>query len=276
MPAPARGRGGRWIGPRQNPRATAKRAPAAPDEFSRFHAPDYRPRTLLRQGDPTKRGRRGSGERPSPQAGRTAPSPREPACCPLPGQSVTAGDGWGTASRASTPVWLQKGTLIDIGRPSRAFPVTPPGIRVPYHGGSEELCVRRIGDSGEAERIKVGSGQRLLDDHMARHRPEARGRASGHRRSHMRNAPLPQIGKSGRPGSPLPPDHHAESPANPRVQVAKHPRVLAETKIASPAEQIRLQGADHPLDTDPARPARQLSHSRLEPVHRLERWRRDR
>ena len=28
---------------------------------------------------------------------------------------------------------------IDIGRPSRAFPVTPPGIRVPYHGGSDEL-----------------------------------------------------------------------------------------------------------------------------------------
>jgi hypothetical protein len=28
---------------------------------------------------------------------------------------------------------------IDIGRPSRVFPFTPPGIRVTYHGGSMEL-----------------------------------------------------------------------------------------------------------------------------------------
>ena len=65
----------------------------------------------------------------------------------------------GQLSRSYYP----KRPLIDIGRPSRAFPVTPPGIRVPYHGGSEELCVQRIGDSGEAERIEVGIGQRLLD-----------------------------------------------------------------------------------------------------------------
>ena len=40
---------------------------------------------------------------------------------------------------------------IDIGRPSRAVPVTPPGIRVSYHGGSIELSTTRSGNSRKAD-----------------------------------------------------------------------------------------------------------------------------
>jgi hypothetical protein len=53
--------------------------------------------------------------------------------------------------------------LIDIGRPSRAFPVTPPGIRVTYHGGSTGLCVGRCSYSGKADRIEIVIAQCLLD-----------------------------------------------------------------------------------------------------------------
>lgn len=56
---------------------------------------------------------------------------------------------------------------IDIGRPSRAFPVTPPGIRVTYHGGSIELCVGRFGYSRKANRIEICVAQCLLDRRMS-------------------------------------------------------------------------------------------------------------
>ena len=57
--------------------------------------------------------------------------------------------------------------LIDIGRPSRAVPVTPPGIRVTYHGGSIELSVLRRGYAGETKRVEIGVPQGLLDRRMA-------------------------------------------------------------------------------------------------------------
>jgi len=41
--------------------------------------------------------------------------------------------------------------MIDIGRPSQAFPVTPPGIRVAYHGGSIELSITRYGHSRKTD-----------------------------------------------------------------------------------------------------------------------------
>jgi hypothetical protein len=40
---------------------------------------------------------------------------------------------------------------IDIGRPSQAFPDTPPGIRVTYHGGSIELSITRYGHSRKTD-----------------------------------------------------------------------------------------------------------------------------
>ena len=80
---------------------------------------------------------------------------------------------------------------IDIGRPSRAFPVTPPGIRVPYHGGSEELSVRRCRQSRKAKRVEMGIGQRLLDSRMPRHGPQASRGAGGHCRSHVRHTQSP-------------------------------------------------------------------------------------
>jgi len=40
---------------------------------------------------------------------------------------------------------------IDIGRPSRTFPVIPPGIRVTYHGGSIELSITRSGNAGKTD-----------------------------------------------------------------------------------------------------------------------------
>ena len=80
---------------------------------------------------------------------------------------------------------------IDIGRPSRAFPVTPPGIRVPYHGGSDELSVRRSRYTRQAERVEIGIGQRLLDSRVSRHGPETSWGASGHCRSHVRHIQSP-------------------------------------------------------------------------------------
>jgi len=57
--------------------------------------------------------------------------------------------------------------LIDIGKPSRAVPVTPPGIRVTYHGGSTELSVRGRGDTGKTNRVEVRVAQSLLDRRVA-------------------------------------------------------------------------------------------------------------
>jgi len=53
--------------------------------------------------------------------------------------------------------------LIDIGRPSRAVPVTPPGIRVTYHGGSTELSVGRRSYSGKVDRVEIAISQCLLN-----------------------------------------------------------------------------------------------------------------
>jgi hypothetical protein len=59
------------------------------------------------------------------------------------------------------------------GTPARE-PVTPPGIRVTYHGGSIELSVSDRGDTGKTNRVEVRVAQSLLDRRVARHAPEAR------------------------------------------------------------------------------------------------------
>lgn len=61
---------------------------------------------------------------------------------------------------------------IDISWPSRAVPVTPPGIRVTYHGGSIELSRRRYRESGETNRIEIVIAQCLLYRRVAGHSPE--------------------------------------------------------------------------------------------------------
>ena len=50
-------------------------------------------------------------------------------------------------------------SMIDIGRPSRAFPVTPPGIRVTYHGGSIGLCTGRHSESRKSDRVEIAVAQ---------------------------------------------------------------------------------------------------------------------
>ena len=62
--------------------------------------------------------------------------------------------------------------LIDIGRPSRAFPVTPPGIRVTYHGGSIGLCIGRRSEFRKANRVEIAIAQGLLDGRVAGHPPK--------------------------------------------------------------------------------------------------------
>ena len=63
---------------------------------------------------------------------------------------------------ARTPVLPEAargGTLSaldrDRGTPRDATPPTPPGIRVPYHGGSTELGLGRRIDSGKTERLEI-------------------------------------------------------------------------------------------------------------------------
>ena len=62
--------------------------------------------------------------------------------------------------------------LIDIGRPSRAFPVTPPGIRVTYHGGSIGLCIGRRSEFRKSNRVEIAIAQVLPDGRVAGHPPE--------------------------------------------------------------------------------------------------------
>jgi hypothetical protein len=44
----------------------------------------------------------------------------------------------------------------DRGTPRDATPPTPPGIRVPYHGGSTELGLGGRTDLGKTERLEIG------------------------------------------------------------------------------------------------------------------------
>ena len=49
-----------------------------------------------------------------------------------------------------------KGIDRDRGTPRDATPPTPPGIRVPYHGGSTELGCGGRTDLGKTERLEIG------------------------------------------------------------------------------------------------------------------------
>ena len=48
-----------------------------------------------------------------------------------------------------------RGIDRDRGTPRDATPPTPPGIRVPYHGGSTELGLGGRIDSGKTERLEI-------------------------------------------------------------------------------------------------------------------------
>ena len=60
----------------------------------------------------------------------------------------------------------------DRGTPRDATPPTPPGIRVPYHGGSTELGLGGRTDLGKTERLEIGVAEGLLDRRMSGHAPE--------------------------------------------------------------------------------------------------------
>ena len=61
-----------------------------------------------------------------------------------------------TPSAIRAPVILLiTGIDRDRGTPRDATPPTPPGIRVPYHGGSTELGLGGRIDSGKTERLEI-------------------------------------------------------------------------------------------------------------------------
>ena len=62
--------------------------------------------------------------------------------------------------------------LIGIGgRLATPPPPTPPGIRVPYHGGSTELGLCGCIDSGKTERLEIVVAWGLLDRRVSGHAP---------------------------------------------------------------------------------------------------------
>ena len=60
----------------------------------------------------------------------------------------------------------------DRGTPRDATPPTPPGIRVPYHGGSTELGLGGRIDLGKSERLEIVVAYGLLDRRVSGHAPE--------------------------------------------------------------------------------------------------------
>lgn len=78
----------------------------------------------------------------------------------------------------------------------------------------------------------------------------------------------PQLGEAASPGLPLFPRVAAQAPLNPTVEAAQHRRSLAEAEVASPAQQITAQFANHALEGSPAIALGQLSDSLLELRHR--------
>ena len=62
----------------------------------------------------------------------------------------------------------------DRGEPCGSTPLTPPGIRFTYHGGSIGLSVGRFGYSRKTNRIEIGVTQCLLHRRVSRHTPESR------------------------------------------------------------------------------------------------------
>ena len=60
----------------------------------------------------------------------------------------------------------------DRGTPRDATPPTPPGIRVPYHGGSTELGLGGRIDLGKSERLEIIVAYGLLDRRVSGHAPE--------------------------------------------------------------------------------------------------------
>ena len=62
----------------------------------------------------------------------------------------------GATSHESTLEVSDKEIDRDRGTPRDATPPTPPGIRVPYHGGSTELGLGGRPDLGKTERLEIG------------------------------------------------------------------------------------------------------------------------
>jgi hypothetical protein len=69
---------------------------------------------------------------------------------------------------------VRKGVDRDRGEPCGSAPLTPPGIRFTYHGGSIGLSVGRFGYSRKANRIEIVIAQCLLHRRVSRHTPESR------------------------------------------------------------------------------------------------------
>ena len=66
------------------------------------------------------------------------------------------GSALGSGQRGVAPQRLLSTLDRDRGTPHDATPPTTPGIRVPYHGGSTELCLGGRMDLGETERLEIG------------------------------------------------------------------------------------------------------------------------
>ena len=163
-------------------------------------------------------------------------------------------------------------TLIDIGRPSRAFPVTPPGIRVTYHGGSIGLCIGRRSESRKADRVEIAIAQGLLDGRVAG--TSARTRSVTLRRQLRGTGETPRRLSSWEavpPRLPLPPEVHPESPANPRVQVGEHSGSVTEAEVAAPPDEVWRQLFDELRQAHAELPASQFPDAHLEPGERLRR-----
>src|SRR5438552_9650602 len=146
--------------------------------------------------------------------------------------------------------------------PSRAFPVTPPCIRV---------RTRRFGwlygwpsrQRRESERDPVGIRQGIAQSGAFAEPPGAVATASGLRRQVLADASLTQLAKTHASQLPLLTDDASQTPPDPRVQVAKHRERFAVGQIALPAAQIPAEVRDPRRDPHAPSPPRFFPHSPL-------------
>ncbi len=108
---------------------------------------------------------------------------------------------------------------IDIGKPSRAVRVTPPGVRVRTRRFGW-LKTGRIREAGESERVEVGTGQGDAEGGAAAAVPRPVRAASGLGRQVFAHAPLADLREAGFAPFPLLPLKAPEPPAHPRVHTA--------------------------------------------------------
>ena len=160
--------------------------------------------------------------------------------------------------------------LIDIGRLSPAFPVTPPDMRVRIRrfGG---LGYRPNSQSRNPERVEIGIGQCEMEPRRVRQPPRT---ASASRRfggENLAHAPFPQFSKPHRSPLPLRPDRRPKPAPEPLLKVGQHRRRLTLPEVADPAPQIPGPFFGHPFRTHAARPSRQFPNPLGESKPRLRR-----